>query len=151
MSPAELAALHAKAFTHERSWSEDEFHALLNDPLIQLITEPHGFALARTVAGETELLTLAVDPAFQRQGKGRRLTEGWIISARSQADVAFLEVASDNSGACALYHELGFVDVGQRKAYYQRENMASADAILMQRSLTCDHSADSTSPPLESG
>ena len=32
---------------------------------------------------------------------------------------AFLEVRRSNKGAIALYHELGFECVGQRRGYYQ--------------------------------
>ncbi|MDF1729040.1 MAG: ribosomal-protein-alanine acetyltransferase, partial [Sulfitobacter sp.] len=68
MKPADLARLHAAAFTRERPWAAAEFAALLENRHTALLTRPHGFALTRTVAGESELLTLAVDPAHQRQG-----------------------------------------------------------------------------------
>ncbi|KIN63708.1 Acetyltransferase-like protein [Sulfitobacter noctilucicola] len=131
--------MHAAAFVHERPWSSDEFASLLNSDHVSLLTDEHSFALARTVAGESELLTLAVDPDHQRCGLGRKLTRAWLTAARAQADVAFLEVAADNAGAHALYTAEGFAEVGRRKGYYMRKNAAPADAIVMRRDLTLGH------------
>lgn len=133
MTPARMAALHALAFVRERPWRAEEFAGLMDSPHVVVHGAAHGFALARSVAGETELLTLAVDPAQQRQGIGRKLTEQWL--AQSNAETAFLEVAADNTGACALYTALGFAEAGRRPAYYARKCTAPVDAILMRRAL----------------
>ncbi|KIN60190.1 Ribosomal-protein-alanine acetyltransferase [Sulfitobacter noctilucae] len=136
MTPEALARVHSAAFVAERAWTAQEFAALLASPHVQVFTHPAGFALTRTVVGESELLTLAVDPAHQRQGVGRHLIEEWIVSLAGRADTAFLEVASDNEAAQALYAALGFTAVARRPAYYARKNSAAADAIVMQRPLT---------------
>lgn len=148
MTPQQLAALHQSAFSAERPWSAAEFEALLDSPHVGVFTAAHGFALTRTVAGESELLTLAVDPAHQRQGIGRDLTQDWLSAITPYADTAFLEVAQDNSAAHALYLSLGFAEIGRRPAYYKRSNAISADAIVLRRSLTL---ADSTLSQPESG
>ena len=101
MTPAALAALHAAAFTQDRPWQEAEFASLLDSPFMQLFTRPGGFALTRTIAGESELLTLAVDPARQRQGLGRALLHDWLAALPADCDSAFLEVAADNLPARA--------------------------------------------------
>ncbi len=96
MNSDALAALHQAAFTIDRPWSAPEFTELLDNSFTSLISHPHGFALIRTLAGETELLTLAVDPAHQRQGIAQRLLTQWLKDAQSRAERAFLEVAADN-------------------------------------------------------
>lgn len=130
MTPDALATIHRAAFTTDRPWSATEFSNLLDNRFTELITDPNGFAVTRTIAGETELLTLAVDPAFQRQGIARRLLSNWLNRATARA---FLEVAADNAPAIALYNELGFCVISTRKAYYMRKNTKPADAIVMQR------------------
>ena len=136
MTPAELSALHQAAFVHERGWSAAEFADLLQNRFVTLHHRPHGFALSRTLAGESELLTLAVDPAFQGRGLGRQLLRDWIASAAGNAETAFLEVASDNHAALSLYASEGFDRSGLRRGYYARSGAPFADAILMRRQLT---------------
>lgn len=129
MTPAELAGLHRAAFQGERSWSSDEFSALLASRHVSLHHQPHAFALVRTVAGETELLTLAVHPGHQRQGRAEALLSDWLRAA--QATTAFLEVAADNTPARQLYRKQGFAEAGRRRSYYQRAQGCAADAVLM--------------------
>lgn len=137
MTPAALAALHATCFTTPRPWSETEFASLLSDPLVFLLTEPQGLLLGRAVAGEAELLTLAVDPAARRQGIGARLVQGFLAAAQARgAETAFLEVAADNAAALALYAGSGFAEAGRRKSYYTRPDGTRIDAVVMLRKLT---------------
>jgi ribosomal-protein-alanine N-acetyltransferase len=136
VTPQQLADLHKAAFKTERPWSAAEFESLLSNPHVAVCTKPQGFALARTVAGESELLTLAVDPVHQRQGIGRTLTMEWLAAIAPVADTAFLEVAADNNAAHALYLSLGFSEIARRNAYYARKNAAPADAIVLRCDIT---------------
>lgn len=147
MTPEDLAALHKAAFLTERPWSAAEFSGLLQTPFVSLFPHDHGFALSRTVAGETELLTLAVDPASRRKGIGRLLTRNWLSANEIKADTAFLEVAADNIAAVALYESLGFDTIATRGAYYARKNGAAADAMVMRRHLTSGQPPDSMDQP----
>lgn len=124
------------AFQVDRPWTADEFSGLLENRFTALLTHADGFALIRTLAQESELLTLAVDPAHHRQGIAFSLLTQWMDAAKSSASRAFLEVAADNAGAIALYHRFGFEICGTRKAYYMRKNAPPADALLMERALT---------------
>lgn len=151
MTPQQLGALHRAAFVQDRPWSAAEFHDLLVSPHVTLITDPHGFALCRTVAGEAELLTLAVDPAHQRQGIARRLCATWLDGLIGKADTAFLEVAADNHPALKLYNALGFCETGRRVAYYLRRNAQPVDAIVMRHDLTHGKPADKGAVRPESG
>ncbi len=149
MTAQELADLHAAAFVQGRPWRAAEFEALLASRAVTLLTRPAGFALVRTVAGEAELLTLAVDPARQRQGIARKLMRDWF--ARTEADFAFLEVAADNLPARALYSGFGFCKVGRRPGYYARPDAPAVDALVLRRALTIGQGCDSPPNPAESG
>lgn len=136
MTPVQMAQIHQSAFLSERPWSTKEFTDLLEQPYTKAFTMPGGFALTRTLAGESELLTLAVSPAFQRQGIAHSLLTRWLGHANTVAETAFLEVAADNTPACTLYEKMAFRPSGLRKAYYAREGAPAADAVLMTRALT---------------
>lgn len=135
MTPAEMARLHAACFTLPPPWSGAEIAATLARPICFALTEPQGFLLGQVVAGEAELLTLAVAPEARRQGIARGLLASFLAQARArQADSAFLEVAETNLAARALYETAGFRQTGRRKGYYRAGGQA-VDAILMGRAL----------------
>ena len=137
MTPADLATLHARAFTTPRPWSEAEFTALLNDPLAFLLVEGDAaFLLGRAVAGEAELLTIAVAPEARRLGLGRKLVGRFIYQALLRgAESAFLEVAEDNAAARGLYRASGFAEAGRRRGYYRTPEGKAVDALVLVRSL----------------
>lgn len=136
LSPKAMARIHAAAFTQSRPWSEDEFTSLLDSPLAFATGDARAFALVRVIADEAELLTIATDPAHQRQGLGRKTMQTWQQAAQMRgADTAFLEVAADNRAAQNLYLAEGFVACGRRSGYYSRENAGSVDAIVMRKNL----------------
>ncbi len=130
MSPAAMAALYARAFPQSRPWSADEIARLMAAPGFA-VTSAAGFALGRAVAGEAELVTVAVEPAARRQGQGRALLAAFDARARTLgAETAFLEVAEDNTAAQGLYRATGWVETGRRKGYYRRAASA-VDAVMM--------------------
>ncbi|MGB3245795.1 MAG: N-acetyltransferase [Sulfitobacter sp.] len=139
-----MSALHNAAFIVDRGWSSQEFGDLLDSPHVQSFTYPHGFALTRTIAQESELLTLAVDPAHQRQGIAKALLMQWLSAISQMADTAFLEVAADNHAARALYAQVGFEQIAQRRAYYLRKAAPAVDALILRRDLTLGQTPDST-------
>ncbi len=60
------------------------------------------------------------------------MVEGLVRAARrAEVKRLFLEVASDNDAAVALYKGLGFAAAGRRKGYYQRPGGKSADALIL--------------------
>jgi len=135
-----LAEVHARAF--DTSWSAPDIARLMQImggfALISLddagaIT---GFILARSMAREAEILTLAIAPWARRQGVASALVEAAAAEALVRdADSLFLEVASDNPAALALYERAGFERVGQRRAYYMRTGGPSMDALVLRRTL----------------
>lgn len=137
MTPADLAALHTLCFTHPPPWSAATFASFATDPLCFTLTEADSFLIGRVVAGEAELLTLAVAPQNRRRGLGHRLLARFIYQSRLRAaDTAFLEVAATNTAAIALYTAAGFTRSGLRKGYYRAPGHAPIDAILMSRVLS---------------
>lgn len=129
---ADLAALHARCFTHPRPWSAAEIEDMASLPGAFLLVRPNAFLIGRTAADEAELLTLAVEPSARRQGLGRALVDEFDAVARLRgAARGFLEVASDNAAAQALYAGAGWARTGRRRDYYG----AGIDALTMGKSL----------------
>ncbi|MEH6646112.1 GNAT family N-acetyltransferase [Sulfitobacter sp.] len=131
-----MAQIHAAAFVHDRGWSSDEFATLIAQPHTDLFSTLGGFALTRTLIGESELLTLAVSPDQQRRGIARALLTDWIAAKRQHAEIAFLDVAADNFAALGLYQNIGFTRTGLRKSYYARAQFPAVDAVMMTQALT---------------
>nr|WP_207623701.1 ribosomal protein S18-alanine N-acetyltransferase [Rhodobacter calidifons] len=132
-----MAALHARCFRTPAPWSAADFSGFLSDPLCFLLVEADaGFLLGRAVAGEAELLTLAVQPEARRRGLGRRLVARFLYQARLRgAKRAFLEVSAENGAALALYESAGFTAAGRRKGYYRTQGGPAIDALVLQRDL----------------
>ena len=78
------------------------------------------------VAGESEILNLAVAPEQRRQGIGGAL----VRAACEQPADLFLEVRRSNQGGITFYRGCGFQDVGCRKDYYRDP---PEDALVMKR------------------
>lgn len=134
MTPEGMAVLYARAFPESRPWTAAEIAALLAAPGFAVASEA-GFALGRSVAGEAELVTVAVDPSARRAGRGRALLTAFEARARSLgADTAFLEVADDNVAALALYRASGWTETGRRRGYYHRKT-GPVDAVTMSKTL----------------
>jgi [ribosomal protein S18]-alanine N-acetyltransferase len=97
---------------------------------------PVGFALARDLRTECEILSLGVLPERRREGVGTALLNSVCVEARLRsAESLVLEVAEDNIAALALYAERGFLPVGRRRNYYRRTRN-SADALVLRLALT---------------
>ncbi|HEY0276291.1 MAG TPA: GNAT family N-acetyltransferase [Paenirhodobacter sp.] len=132
MTPEDLATLHARCFTTPRPWSASEFTDLLASRFAFLHCVEGGFVLGRVIAGEAELLTIAVDPAVRRRGIARALMAGFVQAATLRgADSAFLEVAVDNMAARALYAATGWQAAGRRRGYYQTPDGNHVDALVL--------------------
>jgi ribosomal-protein-alanine N-acetyltransferase len=137
MTPEALADLHRRCFRTPPPWSAADFAAFVTDPLAFLLVEGDaGFLLGRAVAGEAELLTLAVAPESRRLGLGRKLVARFVYQAQLRGALrAFLEVSAENPAAIALYDSGGFTVEGRRKAYYATPEGTRIDALVMARDL----------------
>lgn len=136
-----LALLHARCFPEER-WDEKALGELLDmaGASGHLVEERgdhslHGFIFDLILAGDAEILTLAVAPERRRQGVASALLCDLAERARrGGARGIGLEVAADNPAARLLYESRGFVPSGRRRGYYRR-GQATIDALLLRRSL----------------
>jgi len=132
-----IAAIHAAAFG--RGWSDSEVESLLvQDTVIGLLAErqrafgkrqPAGFVMIRMAADEAEVLSIAVQPAYQRRGIGRALMEeGLRALYRDRVTALHLEVDAQNDPAVNLYKSLEFQPTGERPDYYRQARIASGAA-----------------------
>lgn len=132
MTPAQMAEIHATCFTTPRPWSAADISATLASPFAFVLTEPDGFLIGRVVAGEAELLTLAVDPKARQRGTGGRLVDAFLTRAQALgAESAFLEVSAANLPAQSLYARKGFEQQGKRSGYYLTPEGVRLDALVL--------------------
>ena len=127
-----LAAIDASCF--DVGWDAGSIGALLSGELTVGWAREVGGVLAasvliRVVAGEGEVLRLAVLPAYRRLGHARALVAEAIASVGPLLTHGLhLEVRASNHAACELYGSLGFLEVGRRTGYYVAP---VEDAVLM--------------------
>lgn len=140
-----LAAIHAECFPGA-PWSTADLASLLRQETVFGLTlrranfygtrSPVAFVLVRLVAGEAEVLTIAVDPYHRRRGFARQLMETLFRRLyHDRAETLFLEVDAGNEAALALYRRLRFRKVGERKGYYARGSVPGATALVMRADL----------------
>ena len=120
------------------AWTAAQTASLLPMPGVWLTlarsgNDPVGFALGRIVAGEAELLLLAVRHHAQQAGLGGELLRRFarIASARG-AERLHLEVR-DGNPAVQLYLKAGFNLVGRRRNYYSGTGGEMFDALTLSR------------------
>lgn len=138
-----FSTLHGERFY--RGWGDGEFHSLMTQSNVFGFTARvtnaaspaiGGFVLCREVAGEAEILTVAVSDRFPRQGLGWRLMLAAIRETRNRGgETIFLEVDEGNVAAIGLYRKLGFVKVAERKGYFDDGRGNKSTALVMRLDL----------------
>jgi ribosomal-protein-alanine N-acetyltransferase len=89
-----------------------------------------GYVCFWSVAGEIQILDVAVRRDLRRRGIGRKLIEAAIRAGREEnAGCVTLEVRESNLAASKLYETLGFRIIGRRPNYYE---VTKESAILME-------------------
>ena len=98
-----------------------------------------GFSLQRTVAGESELLLLAVHRAAQRCGIGGRLLDHFVDSGRAERAPASstLKSATATRRSPCIEHSV-FPPAGRRTNYYRGSDGRLFDAVTMVLDLNRD-------------
>jgi ribosomal-protein-alanine N-acetyltransferase len=118
------------------AWTASQCAGLLPMPGVWLTLardggETIGFALARSVAGEAELLLLAVRRGAQGRGVGKTLLERFEEDAKGRgAFHLHLEVREGNH-ALSLYERAQFKLVGRRRNYYCGRAGQTFDALTL--------------------
>lgn len=115
-------------------WSKKTLEDCLNNNLYSIYViekdeELAGYICFMAVAGELELLRIAVDSRFRRQGLAVILMEIMLEWAdENNIGDLTLEVRSRNYPAVNLYERYGFKPEGIRKKYYRNPD---DDALIM--------------------
>lgn len=132
----EVARLEENSFTVP--WSEDLILDALESPLDELwvLTEDDavtGYCNFRMIAGEGELMRIAVDPSARGKGYGKMLMErlNACAAAKQISDIT-LEVRASNKAAIHLYEAFQFRTEAVRNRYYTHP---VEDALIMWRRL----------------
>ena len=119
------------------AWTEPLFLQELELPysihLVALVEHKIvGFVIAWALHDILQILELAVDPSFRRQGiASKLLVELFDIARQKQCKTAELELRENNAIARQLYRNLGFKAVGKRAQFYHNPDGSRTDAILM--------------------
>jgi [ribosomal protein S18]-alanine N-acetyltransferase len=123
-------------------WTREHFEDALRAGYLSLVAHQHnvaiGFAIARILVDDAELLLISVHPNHRRSGCATLLLNALTDRLRDLGKSPLhLEVRESNASAISFYEARGFSRSGLRKNYYpngvlgnQREN-----AVLMQRTL----------------
>lgn len=106
-------------------WSRETWLREMRNPIAVWIVastdnDIAGFAGIWNVAGEAQVMRVAVRKALRNQGLGLLLTQELINKAwESGAEAATLEVRESNAAARKVYERCGFVSGGVRPDYYE--------------------------------
>ena len=132
------AVLAIERASYSSPWQREHF---LAEIFTNAVAEPRvlrrgarivGYICLWWVADELQILNVAVSPSQRRRGVARTMLQATLGEARARGcAVARLEVRASNSPARRLYEEFGFVEEGQRPAYYADRE----DALLMRLDL----------------
>lgn len=99
--------------------------------------ETSAFYLSRHVAGEEELLLIAVTPEMRGRGLGKQLLEQFGQDARTRGATRLLLEMREDNPAESLYRSLGFVPIGKRPNYYRIGSGSPRDAVTFACDLCC--------------
>lgn len=117
-------------------WSANSIESELNNPLSLWLVAIDGdtvlgYVGSQTVMGEADMMNLAVNSAYRRNGIGRCLVEELIRRLRENNVYSLtLEVRISNEAAISLYKNLGFLQVGCRPNYYR---LPKEDALILRK------------------
>ena len=119
-------------------WSEKSIAYELTNPLsLWLVAEVDGvlagYIGSQTVPPESDVMNVAVSPAYRRQGIAETLVNALVEALKAADNESLtLEVRASNAPAIALYEKLGFVTVGKRPNYYRNPK---EDAWILRKTL----------------
>jgi len=117
-------------------WSERSISSELTNPLSLWLVALDGAKIvgyvgSQAVLGEADMMNIAVDINYRRQGIARNLVERLVTALRNNGVHSLtLEVRAGNEPAKALYAQLGFAQVGRRPNYYRNPK---EDALILRK------------------
>ena len=136
MTPEKMSQLHSKSEANHRIWHAHEFSELLSLPGVITELHAHGFALARVVDTEAELLLIVTENIKQNTG----LATSCLLKIEKKlihhgAQKLTLEVSESNSAAITIYTKLNYKKIAIRKSYSRDKNGKFETALVMQKDL----------------
>ena len=133
----QIAALEKECFSD--AWSERSIASeLCNDLSLWLVAldgeTVAGYIGSQSVLGESDMMNVAVAPAYRRQGVGEQLVQALCRCLAERGNQTLtLEVRASNEPAKAMYEKLGFAQVGRRPRYYEKPR---EDALILRKEIT---------------
>lgn len=116
------------------SWSEEDMLEAFMPGRRFFVEEgevPEAWAGMDASGSFAHILSIDVEPSFQRKGLGSSLLSSLLSSARGMGKKrCVLEVSPYNASALRLYEKFGFKTQGRIKGYYP-----SSDALIMEKDL----------------
>ncbi len=119
-------------------WSESSIAYELTNPLsLWLVAEEDGIVAgyigSQSVLPESDVMNVAVNPAFRRRGIAEALVSALCRELKQAGNETLtLEVRASNGPAIALYEKLGFAQIGRRPNYYRNPK---EDALILRKGL----------------
>ncbi len=139
MKPEDVPQIaHLETICFSDPWSEKSIASEIANPLsCWLVAEEQGriagYVGSQSVLDAADMMNIAVDPDFRRQGIGEQLIVALMEQLRKKNVIALLlEVRVSNAPAIALYEKLGFEQVGRRPRYYHNPK---EDALILRKEL----------------
>lgn len=132
----QIAELEKKCFSD--AWSERSIASeLTNDLSLWLVAlegeQVAGYIGSQSVMGESDMMNVAVNASWRRQGIGEKLVRELIKRLAEKGNHSLtLEVRASNEPAQAMYQKLGFVQVGRRPRYYEKPR---EDALILRKEI----------------
>jgi ribosomal-protein-alanine N-acetyltransferase len=127
------AVLSIESASFSRPWNRSHFLSELHSPHAFPLgafsgAELLGYICPMQLLDEGQILDVAVAPDHRGKGIGRLLVCTALDQCRRRgAVVVSLEVRISNADAISLYRNIGFIESGRRKGYYEN----GEDALLL--------------------
>lgn len=148
-SPIDLGHVHALQIQELQSacglkpWSSEQIYNALQAP--HMYTQGlwctkqdklGAFLFAQFVCDEAEIHSIGVHPQKQNKGLGNQLLSAFLNTMKQKnINKCLLEVKKNNIAAINFYKKNLFVNISERKSYYQAPDGNPIDAFIMKRLL----------------
>ena len=133
----EHAASEIEKSCLDTAWSERQILETPDNPNATYIVaicenEICGIGSMYCVAGEGQIMNIAVSEKYRRRGIAEGIMQSLIESAvKNNCENITLEVAENNISAISLYKKCGYAVIARRKGFYK-----GTDALIMEKALS---------------
>ena len=118
-----VAIMEIENSTNQMPWTKNQFISSMEVGHYSMVLQQYqkviGFAIYAPIIPESHLLNIAINPAYQGQGLGKKLLEKIIFQNKTiGVKVITLEVRVSNKDAINLYEKRGLTTEAIRPDYY---------------------------------